>query len=353
MTDGPVDTLLERAQSADFREWYRERRRRENARAGKFAYNGPRDPPSPDLHTPSSLVQCHRKRRYEEANAPAEDPSPNGHFWIGSTVETDLVHPFLEDRVAGPEQYVTEGLGFQTEIEGPEGTFRLRGRTDPVITTETGEPLLPTEVKTVEDIERVTEPRVRHRAQVHAYLVALSERVEDRLEEALLLYVSKSTLACRALRVSFDEGFWTELVLPWMATLTAARAAGELPPPVPEQDWECGFCRFRRRCGQADGPVADAGPEGFVPSFTYPRAAVRTHLAATGVALTPTLARAYPDLAAETRVSDWVCPACGHRADFGTFDWSGPGQERPACPACAADGDHVPMRGPLPATGWY
>lgn len=346
-----VTPVIERALSADFRDWYRQRRRRENAREGKFDRNGPRDPPAPDLHFPSSLLQCHRKRRYEEANAPAEDPPPNGHFWVGSSVETELIHPFLEDRIAGPDQYVTAGLGFGTEIETAAGTFRLRGKTDPVVTTEAGAPVLPTEVKSVSDVEDRSEPRARHRAQVHAYLVALSQGRSEPVTDALVLYVSKSTLELQPVHVRFDEAFWSDEVVPWMATLTEARETGTLPPAEPVQSWECEFCRFRRRCGQSDHPVADAGPVGFIPLYRYPRAAVEEHLEATDAALTPTLAAAYPDLAETAPVADWTCPACGTHTPY-EGEWSGARDERPTCPACAASGDPVPMRGPFPETGW-
>lgn len=350
MTD--ATTLLDRAEAADFQDWYRERRHRQNAREGNFAYNGPRDPPPADLHFPSSLLQCLRKRRYDEANAPAEDPAPNGHFWVGSAVETDLVLPFLEDRVAGPGQYVTEGMGFETVIEGPAdtGPLRLRGKTDPVITDESGTPLLPSEVKTVGDLDYLDGPRERHLAQVHAYLLALSDRADRDLEDALLVYVSKSTLEIAVFHVAFEESFWTERVLPWMVDLTEARATGDLPPADPVESWECDNCRFRRRCGQTDHPIADAGPDGFIPRNGYPKAAVRSHLGAADAALTPTLARAYPDLAGEFEVADWTCPVCETSYPFGDLDWDG--AEYPACPACSDDGHPVDLGGPMPSNDW-
>ena len=357
MSDATAD-LLERARAADFEDWYRERRYRQNAREGNFSYNGPRDPPAADLHFPSSLLQCHRKRRYDEANAPAEDAPPRGHFWVGSSVETDLVLPFLEDRVAGPGEYVTAGMGFETDIEGPDAdSLRIRGKTDPVITDASGTPLLPTEVKTVQDLDRLSGPRDRHRAQVHAYLLALSDRVDGSLEEALLLYVSKSTLAIEVFRVTFDESFWTERVLPWMADLTEAREEGTLPPAEPVASWECTHCRFKRRCGQTAHPAADSGPVGFIPRYEYPVAAVRSHLAATDAVLTPTLAMAYPDLASENPVADWHCPACGATYAYEELDSRAePAFEEsagmPACPACRRRGTPAELGGPVPSQGW-
>lgn len=334
--------VIDQAIAADFRDWYRERRRRERAREGNFEYNGPRDPPPADVHFPSSLLACHRKRHYREQNAPAEDPEPLGHFRMGTAVETELVVPFLEDRVAGPEQAVTKGLGFEESIETHSGSLRLRGKTDPVVTTAEGDPLLITEVKTVGDIDDLDGPREQHRAQVHAYLAALSDRLPGRSREALLLYVSKSTLELQPFRVEFDEEFWADRVKPWMEKRTEGRSES-LPPASPEREWECFHCEFRRRCGQADHPAADLGPVGFIPHHEYPRAAVSAHLEAHDATLTPTLAAAYPALADGRPVADWVCPVCNQAVAYGALDWAGDPKKRPNCPRCALNGDYVPM----------
>jgi CRISPR/Cas system-associated exonuclease Cas4 (RecB family) len=342
--------LLDRALAADFRGWYRERQRRQRAREGRFEYNGPRDSPPADVHFPHTLLTCHRTQRYDEQNAPAEEPAALGHFRMGTEVETELVLPFLEERVAG-EEYVTNGIGFEATIETDSGRYRLRGRTDPVITTRDGTPRLPTEVKTSEDIETLDAPRETHRAQLHAYLVALSEQYATPVHDGLLLYVSKSTLALRAFHVGFDETFWTDRVVPWLAALTTEREAESLPPASPEQDWECGWCDYRRRCGQTEDPVADAGPVGFVPGHEYPRAAVLDHLQAHEVPLTPTLAARYPDLADTHPTVDWRCPVCGSERPPATGDGDGETGYPPSCPECERDGEYVQMEGPRP-DGW-
>lgn len=333
-------SLLDRAEAADFRTWYRERRRRENARAGNFQYIGPGDPPPADTHYPHTLLTCHRKRHYEEANAPVEDPKPLGYFRMGRDVESELVVPFLEEHVAGPDQRVTRSVGFQTAIETGSGSFRLRGKTDPAITTADGDPLLVTEVKTVGEVDR-EEPRETHLAQVHAYLAALADRLASR--QAAILYISRTSLELRAFPVRFDEDFWTGRVVPWLQERTAGREDDELPPATPEQEWECTYCSYRRRCGQSDHPAADEASVGFLPRHRYPRAAVEAHLAAHDAPLTPTLAAAYPELAAEHEVAGWDCPACRLSAPFGTLDWDGDPSEPPPCPRCAATDQYVEL----------
>lgn len=348
MSDSSPADLLARVEEADFGAWYRERKRRENAREDRFERNGPRDPPTAELHFPSSLLQCHRKRRYVEENAPPEQPSPDGRFWVGSAVETELIHPFLEERVAGPTEYVTYGKGFSVEVATDDRTFRLQGRTDPVITNESGTALLPTEVKTKDSLDWVEEPSEHHRAQVHAYLYALDEQSPRPVEDALLVYVSAETFEVRTFQVTFDDAFWRERVVPWMVSQTAAREADELPPGTPEQGWECSYCSFRHRCGKTDHPASDSPPVGFLPNRRYPRAAVENHLEAHDATLTPTVAAQYPDLARAEPVEDWYCPVCGQRVAFGAFDWSGALAERPPCPQCELEGYNVPMTAPLP-----
>lgn len=348
MSDLSAERLLDRATSADFRAWYRERRRRERAREGCFEYIGPREPPPPDVHFPSSLLSCHRKRRYIETNAPAEEPAPLGRYRTGTAVEEDLVHPFLEERVAESNTYVTNGIGFEIEVDSSVGPLRLRGRTDPVVTTRDGTPLVPTEVKTVADVDRLDGPRETHRAQLHAYLLALSEQSPEPIRSGLLVYVSRQTLAVKTFQVSFEEGFWRNRVRPWMATLTKARSAAGLPPADPEQDWECGWCSYRRRCGQTDDPVADAGPAGFVPEHRYPRSSVVDHLEAHEAPLTPTLAAAYPPLADSHPVVDWHCPVCDNTVRFDEVALQAASGDRPHCPDCAAEEEYAVLEVPGP-----
>lgn len=342
------ERLLERAETADFSAWYRERRRRERAREGRFEYIGPREPPPAAVHFPSSLLLCHRKRRYVETNAPAEQPAPLGRYRTGTAVEEDLVHPFLEDQVTGPDTFVTNGIGFEVDVDSSVGPLRLRGRTDPVVTTLDGTPLVPTEVKTVADLDHLDGPRESHRAQLHAYLHALSEQSPEPIQAGLLAYVSRQTLAVETFQVSFEERFWRDRVVPWMATLTKARSAAGLPPADPEQDWECSLCSYRRRCGRTEDPVADAGPAGFVPGHRYPRPSVEDHLEAHEVPLTPTLARAYPTLADSHPVADWHCPVCDTTFPFDAVDRQAGSGDRPHCPDCATAGEYAVLEVPGP-----
>ncbi|MFB6152751.1 MAG: PD-(D/E)XK nuclease family protein [Halodesulfurarchaeum sp.] len=340
----------DRLEKADFQDWYRERDRRENARQGHFHRNVPTGDPPTDLHFPHTLLQCHRKRRYEEAGAPAETVPPHGRFWMGSRLESELVLPFLADRVAAPDESVTAGIGFEAPVETDAGRLRLRGRTDPVITTADGTVLLPTEVKTKRNVDGGITPGEHHLAQLHAYMQGLSATRDRPVSEAALVYVSRADLAVRTFRVTFDAAFWQERVLPWLRRQTTYRETGDLPPANPEQGWECDRCPFRNRCGEGRHPAGDVGPVGFLPNLQYPRAAVMDHLrAAPGTRLTPTLARTYPELAASHSVADWHCPVCGSRYEPLDVD-SGPGtEEAPSCPACRASGDFVTLEGPSPA----
>lgn len=357
----PAD-LAARVDAARFDAWYRERRRRENARNGRFHRNVPGEPPPEDVLFPSSLLQCHRKQYYRERDAPAERRSPAGHFRFGTWVETTLVLPFLEESVSGSEEYVRNSLGFEARLETPTGPIRLRGSTDPIVTTVDGTIVLPTEVKTVGTLsgsERPTSqsdrptspsdlPKEHHRAQLHAYLRALEVTEETTVSEGLVIYVAKDTLEMQSLLEPFDEEFWRDRVVPWMAAHRRYRSGFGLPPATPEQSWECDYCEFRHRCGKTDLPVANAAPEGFVPTHRYPRTVVEFHLQKPDAALTPTLADAYPDLAAANPVAEWVCGACGERMPYGQADGDGRRGERPACPSCGSDGDFGPLAGPKP-----
>lgn len=341
-----AEDIVSRLETHDFRAWYRERERRQNARSGTFYRNTPSPPPEPAVHRPHTLLTCHRKQRYREENAPAEEPKPAGLFWIGSQIEETLVLEYLSS-LAPADVLVGNSIWMEATVETDGGDLRIRGQTDPVFATGDGTPLLPVEVKTKRSISGVDEPDPHHRAQLHAYLYGLSATRDVDLERGLLLYVGRDDFATTGFEVPFDETFWRERVLSWAAAQTAYRRETGLPPAEPERDWECEVCEFRRRCGRTDGPVVDAGFDAFVPDHRYPRGRVEAALAADDRQLPPALANAYPDLATDAPVSPWQCEACGATTPFDAIEWAG--GELPRCETCADAGRFARLRGPIPS----
>ena len=319
-----------------FEQWYREREYRKNIENGTPYFNGPTTDRPPERHSPSQLLQCHRKTAYRRGNAPEEDSDPSGIFWIGSRFEEELAVPFLRDVVAGPGEYVTNSVWIDDTIETRAGSVRIKGETDPVIVDDEGTPMLLTEIKTKRSVDSLESPNEHHRAQVHAYMHGLSEKYDRELTSALLLYASRTTLDVVSFRVEFDSTFWRERVLDWAATQTEYQLEDELPPPAPEQSWECRYCSYRIRCGKETPEHGDYGLDGFVPGVAdYPRASVEEHLEAHPDAeLTPTLADRYPELAQHHDVARWVCTTCETRVDRDAIEDA----ESPLCPHCAADG---------------
>jgi CRISPR-associated exonuclease Cas4 len=344
VTDTDPPAIRNALEAADFEQWYRHREERHNARAGNFSRNFPSDPPEPTHHAPHTLLSCHRKQRYREENAPAETRRPAGLFWLGSRIEEDVVLPFLED-TAPEDVYVGNDVWIDAPVQTGVGELRVRGLTDPLFATRDGTPLYPTEVKTKRELSGSGDPADHHRAQLHAYLHGLSETTEHDLDGGLLVYVSRTELTVRTHRVTFDEAFWSDRVVEWMAEQTRYRRAAGIPPDDPEHEWECGTCEFRTRCGRADQPTSNAGFDGFVPDYRYPRERVQDALDAdSGLKLTPTLALTFPTLADERAVADWVCEGCGDRYRFEAVSPNEGGL--PTCPACREDGRYATLRGP-------
>lgn len=340
-----TEELWDRLVATDFRAWYREYTERRNARNGRFSRNTPDEPPKPEVNRPHTVLTCHRKQRYREENTPAEEPAPRGRFWVGSRIEEDLVLDYLAD-IAPDGVLVGNSLWVDAPLETADREIRLQGLTDPVFATRDGTPLLPTEVKTKRDVSTVDGPSEHHRAQLHAYIHALSVTRDVDLDRGALVYVSRVDLDATVIDVPFDEVFWNDRVVPWMADHTAYRRRPGIPPARPEQNWECDNCEFRIRCGKTDDPVDDAGFDGFVPRHRYPRGRVEAALAADdGRVLSPTLARAYPDIAEDAEVADWTCEACGATVPFTAV--SG-GADEPTCQRCAENGQFARLRGSPP-----
>lgn len=332
-----VNEPLEKITAEQFDEWYQNREYRQNIRDGKPYFNGPSSIPPAERHSPSKLLQCHRKVYYRQENAPEEQDDAEGILWTGRRIEEDVILPFLQDVVRTDQTYVQNSMWIDFHVEMEDKDLRIKGVTDPVLVDEESNPLLPTEVKTTSSIEYKNSPDRRHRAQLHAYLAGLSKKHDRSLTEGVLIYVSRETFEMKAFRVEFDAEFWNETVLSWVNAHTEYRLDDELPPAQPEADWECEYCSYRERCGKGDTPYADMGPLGLLQNVnSYPRNKVREYLEAhDGATLTPTLAEKFPDLVDEYGVQSWECPNC--LKSFERKDLPGElgPDRRPLCPHCA------------------
>lgn len=331
-----------------FEDWHQERTKMENIRKGEHWKNQPDSTPIARRHNPSKLNQCHRKVFYNQLNAPSEQLDPQGIFWIGSKFETELILPYLEEQVARPGEYVQNSIWVDYSVTLDSGEVRIKGSTDPIFVDSQGKPILLTEVKTKSSIDQLDKPQAHHRAQVHAYLYGLSQKFDEKVTNAVLIYGSRTNLSIRAFPVDFDPWFWSNTVLDWAENHTQFRLGRELPPSDPEFDWECKFCQYKRRCGQTDSAYQDEGPLGFLPLYRYPKQKVVAHLEANAnseLKLTPTIAHHYPQLVTDYTVHDWKCESCEIEYEWDQPDWSGNTKEPPICSSCR---DCV-LRGPFPA----
>lgn len=329
--------LLDRLSAEQYRQWHQDRQWRQNIENGQPYFNGPGTVPAPERHSPSQLLQCHRKMVYRQENAPAEQPDPRGIFWFGTRFEEDLIFPFLDRAVTGSETYVQNSIWIDFTVKTEVGKLQIKGSTDPVIVDSNAVPILPIEVKTKSSVENVTEPNRHHRAQVHAYLVGLSEKFDKELTDAVLVYGGREGLELKTFHVEFDSKFWNEVVVDWAKRHTQYRVDGELPPSIPEYDWECRFCSYRVRCGKDDTFHQDHGPSGLLIGYNeYPREAVVEYLEENpDESLTPSLARTYPDLVERYGAANWYCDRCSSK--FGWDEINSGGD--PLCPSCADKGE--------------
>ncbi|MFC6838382.1 CRISPR-associated protein Cas4 [Halomarina ordinaria] len=344
-----ISDVVPRITGDGFREWYQQKRFRENINQGTPYFNGVRPLPPPEKHSPSRLLQCHRRHYYNLHNTPIETAPPTGIFWIGSRFEEEVVLPFLRDAV-GPAWYVRNSMWIDLTISVDGEDLRIRGETDPVVVDADSTPHLLTEVKTTTSVSTLTEPKPHHRAQAHAYLYGLSEQYDCTINDALIIYAERSSFELQVFEIEFDPEFWHDRVLEWARTDTGYRSREELPPATPEFDWECRYCSYKRRCGKEKAGHEDAPPSGLLPlTDIYPRERLDEYLQAYPEArLTPTLANRYPDLATENGVYPWTCPVCGHEVPFDTVEWDGDTEATPVCPSCAENRIFSALAGPTP-----
>jgi CRISPR/Cas system-associated exonuclease Cas4 (RecB family) len=330
---------LESITAERFDQWYQNREFRQNIRDGKPYFNGPSSVPRPERHSPNKLLQCHRKIRYRQENAPEEQDDAEGILWTGRRIEEEIVVPFLQDVVSTDQTYVRNSMwiDFNVEMDGIE--LRIKGVTDPVLVDMESKPVLPTEVKTTSSLEYKQSPNKHHRAQFHAYLAGLSEELEEELAGGVLIYVSRETFEMKAFYVEFDPIFWRETVVSWAKIHSEYRLDDKLPPADPEYDWECEYCSYRKRCGKDDGPHSDMGVEGFLPDVvSYPYNKVEAYLKAhDGAGLTSALAEEYPELAEKYNINMWQCPNCSTSFENREISAEPGTTSRPLCPKCVED----------------
>ena len=245
-TERQIEELIQEISGEAFATWYHDRQARKNIEEGKAYYNTPyfRDA---NRHSPHQLLQCHRKTWYEANNAPKEGTQPSGLFWIGSEFEEKIIVPFLRD-IAPDRVFVQNSLWIDFEIsktvQDQDKPIRVRGSTDPAFVNEDGEPLLVTEVKTTSALEKLTDLRIHHKAQLHAYLYGLNNKYDLTVQHGVVIYNGRKTFNLKAYQISFDKEFWDERVVGWMQDQSKYRSEKQLPPGDPTFDWECGFCSF-------------------------------------------------------------------------------------------------------------
>jgi CRISPR-associated exonuclease Cas4 len=338
--------IVETISSEVFDEWYQSREFRRNIENGTPYFNGPSNTKPASRHSPSSLLQCHRKTFYKQLNAPRENKEPTGIFWIGTHFEEDIALPFLREAVVGENQFVTNSVWVDFNVETKAGELRIKGETDPVIVNADSEPLILTEIKTKKSVGELNSPSSHHKAQAHAYMKGLTKKFDRKITDTLIIYGGRKNLDIRSFHVKFDPVFWRQTVVNWAAQHTSYRLRDELPPADPEHDWECTFCSYRERCGKGDLEYSDFGPSGLLPGVSiYPKSKVIEYLEAhEGAKLTPTLAKQYPKVAAQYQVAEWHCVACGMTFAWDRPDWDSEVSPSPLCPECKNNGTPVPLQ---------
>lgn len=338
--------LVSKITPRTFSDWYREREYEENIREGKHYFNGPGKVKAPTKHSPSSLLQCHRKITYRQLNAPEESGDPHGIFWTGTLFEEELIQPYLEDLFSDSEIFVTNSVWVNFTLEDGNETFRVKGMTDPVLVNSDGVPLAVTEIKSKRSLDNLEEPNPHHKAQIYSYLYGLSEEYNRPISDGVILYGSRTTLDIKPFHVQFDREWWRNEVVDWIKTHTRYRGFGIQPTASPELGWECKYCSYKHRCGKTEKLYEDEGPYGLLPKFTdYPKEKVRDYLEShPGSKLTPTLAHTYPDLAETYDTYDWYCAECGETFEWTAVEFDLSRTKTPTCPACQSRS----LRGPLP-----
>ncbi|OYR56476.1 Dna2/Cas4 domain-containing protein [Halorubrum halodurans] len=269
----------------------------------------------------------------------------HGILWVGSRFEEDVVLPYLRDTVADDGLFVTNSLYVDFELKSESGDLTVKGSTDPVVVDADGTPVLPTEVKTKSSLEYLDEPNEHHKAQLHAYMVGLSEKYDVNVKRGCLIYGGRDAFDLKVFDVEFDEAFWQSTVVEWASDHTAYRLDSELPPADSRFAWECDFCDYRERCGKGEIKCQDSASHGLLPEFEeYPRQPLLEYLDAHDAKLTPTLAQRYPNLCEKYEVYDWSCNQCGTRIEWESSHLSGDGDR--LCPTCADDDRLVVLSDP-------
>lgn len=385
--DSLLTALTSLVDEGRFQTWWAEQQRERNRKEG---YGETRNDPTyqqpPDTTSPSNILSCHRKLRYQSQNAPGEDPQPSAVFEFGHHFET-IIERFLRSQMP-PGYHVRNPVPVEFSVSLSDGdVMSITGSTDPVVFSERGDPVLLFECKSTNGLRYVTDsPRETHQAQAHAYSRGLADAHDlDSPVPIVYVYGSKTDLQLAIHTQEFDTEFWDTTVLPWLRDEYTAQHGSPLPNTVAEdKEYMCSYCSYADRCGNVDpGPtpvrvnqlltdvVEDLGHDpqessvlaeyeslttvvgdtesfwdshavvntklaaedepvkGFLPCYEYPLNEVVAHLLTfPDVKLTPTVAAQYPELhsADDTDPSPAVERRFGAAPQRAVHDWR--------CPHC-------------------
>ena len=186
---------------------------------------------------PSEVFNCKRKifynwYYYDER----EEPLPLGLFSMGKAAEEALfkiVKEYYGDRIESQR-------GFKLDITD---RVRIQGYTDFVLLDENGRVKKVWEIKSVGVLyDKKKEVSLPHRGQLTCYLKAM------KCLDGAVVYIERGNIEkIKEFEVPFDFNFW-ERIVSYFKTLNMFIETNTLPPQQPEENWECNYCPFKKKC---------------------------------------------------------------------------------------------------------
>jgi CRISPR/Cas system-associated exonuclease Cas4 (RecB family) len=123
----------------------------------------------------------------------------------------------------------------------------------PVIPPERkGEDLILIDIKSVNSnkfhyMDKTHQVDSHYVKQIHEYCMTLRKNGYPGLEDCRLVYVSKDDGVTREVNVPLTDRGQRE-VTEELTALMGYWERQEVPPPVPQMDWECKYCPFKKIC---------------------------------------------------------------------------------------------------------
>lgn len=162
----------------------------------------------------------------------------------------NMLHDFVVNVLKSEKNPEIELMKSEMPFEIKMKNYVISGRVDDVILIKASDKNILIEVKSINNVEKVSEAKPHHITQLQLYMFA------TKIKEGIILYIDKRNLKSKVFRIKYDE-MEALRALERFSILHDYLLENVIPEPEakidPTKYWMCKYCEYRKECNRADG----------------------------------------------------------------------------------------------------